>query len=224
MIVSHAHRAIFVKTRKTAGTSIELALSAVCGDADVITPLEPRDEQLRTAAGTRGPQHFRPSVIGRRAMPWRRSTRAWNHMPASDVVRLVGRKTWDEYFTFAVERNPWDRAVSLYYFRGRNDDQLPPFSAFLRLVPADRLSNFELYTIDGQPAVERLLRYERLQEELAEVWGKLGVQPPELAHAKAGFRPGPSKDFRTLYSDDDAQFVADVCRREIAALGYRFDP
>ena len=39
MIVSHKHKFIFLKTKKTAGTSIELALTKLCGDDDIITPL-----------------------------------------------------------------------------------------------------------------------------------------------------------------------------------------
>ena len=54
MIASHAHRFIFLKTRKTAGTSVEIALSKACGPDDVITVTSPEDEELRTAAGGRG--------------------------------------------------------------------------------------------------------------------------------------------------------------------------
>ena len=57
MIVSHEHRFIFLKTKKTAGTSLELALSQLCGPDDVITPLAPTDEALR--AGGRGAQNWR---------------------------------------------------------------------------------------------------------------------------------------------------------------------
>ena len=40
MLVSHKHRFIFVKTRKTGGTSVELALAPHCGPDDIITPLK----------------------------------------------------------------------------------------------------------------------------------------------------------------------------------------
>ena len=47
MIISHEHKFIFLKTKKTAGTSIELALSQLCGPDDVIPPITDSDEALR---------------------------------------------------------------------------------------------------------------------------------------------------------------------------------
>jgi hypothetical protein len=38
MIVSHRHRFVFVTTRKTAGSSIEAALSPLAGPDAVVTP------------------------------------------------------------------------------------------------------------------------------------------------------------------------------------------
>jgi len=39
MIISHKHKFIFIKTRKTAGTSIEIFLSQFCGKNDTLTPI-----------------------------------------------------------------------------------------------------------------------------------------------------------------------------------------
>ena len=41
MIISHTHKFIFIKTVKTAGTSIEGFLSQHCGPEDVLTPIFP---------------------------------------------------------------------------------------------------------------------------------------------------------------------------------------
>ena len=48
MIVSHRYRFIFLKTNKTAGASIEIALSRFCDSEDIITPLLPDDELIRS--------------------------------------------------------------------------------------------------------------------------------------------------------------------------------
>lgn len=60
MIVSHKHKFIFIKTAKSAGTSIEIALSKFCGSEDIITPILPaEDERKRKQLGYKGQQNFK---------------------------------------------------------------------------------------------------------------------------------------------------------------------
>ena len=58
MIVSHKHKFIFIKTVKTAGTSLEVALSEFCGSKDIITKIAPDDEEYRKSLGYLGPQNY----------------------------------------------------------------------------------------------------------------------------------------------------------------------
>jgi hypothetical protein len=72
MIVSHSRRFIFIKTRKVAGTSVELFLSQLCSQEDIITPLGV-DEVLRPGMGARN--FWKPAAahVGRddwTACPW----------------------------------------------------------------------------------------------------------------------------------------------------------
>ena len=42
-IVSFSHEFIFIKTRKTAGTSLEVYLAQQCTDEDIIAPIYPEN-------------------------------------------------------------------------------------------------------------------------------------------------------------------------------------
>ena len=53
MIISHSRKFIFVKTYKTAGSSLEIALSKYCAKGDVLTPLD-GDEEDGSAASSAG--------------------------------------------------------------------------------------------------------------------------------------------------------------------------
>src|SRR5262245_14307166 len=54
MIISHEHQFIFLKTRKTAGTSVELALRQLCGPDDIIAPIGDAEERRQQALHYRG--------------------------------------------------------------------------------------------------------------------------------------------------------------------------
>jgi hypothetical protein len=214
VIVSHRHRCVFLKTRKTAGTSIELALARVCGPDDVITSLNPKDEEERKAAGIPGPQNDESPPLARRA---------FNHMPARMAREAIGAEVFDAYYRFAVERNPWDAVVSAYFWSFR-DKEAPSFEEWV--VDGDQVDNLAknagIYRLHGEIAVHRLLRYESLAADVAEVWEHLGLPgKPDLPHAKAGARPRDA-DYRSMYSDAARDRVAKAFERTIADLGYEF--
>jgi hypothetical protein len=216
VIVSHAHRFVFLKTRKTAGTSVEIALSTICGPDDVITPVTEADERLRAERGGRAPQNYESPPLARKA---------FNHMPSSMVRQLVGRATWDDYFTFSIERNPWDAVVSLYHWRHRDDPAKPEFGDFVNEPVVEELAakNFRGYRINGEVAVDRVLRFEHLGQDVAEVWTQLGLPgDPALPRAKGGTRPkGPS--YATYYDDESRQRVSVLFADAIRDFGYQFE-
>ena len=230
MIVCHAHRFIFVKTRKTAGTSVEIALSKFCGPDDVITRDTPADQQIRDALGHPGPQNeygvgFRHYTLAdwRRFLTRGQRARFKNHMPARRIRSIVGESLWSGYFKFTIERDPWDKAVSLYYWRTRATEPRPPLLAYLESAKRESLSNFDVYAIDGRVAVDRVIRYESLEAELEDVRKQLGIaQPIALPRAKGEHRPKDA-NARALIGPRERAIIDRVCAREIAAFGYRFE-
>lgn len=226
MIISHRWRFVFVKTRKTAGTSVELALAAVCGPDDVITPLTDADEHRRRELGLPGPQHFHaplrawsPATI-RTGLRWRMRPMLFNHGSASQARRVLGPRRWREYTTFTVERNPWDRAVSRYYWISRHREDPPTFSQFLR---DESPSQWHLYGTRRGLLVDRVLRFEALGDDLGALWADLGLPgTPDLPHTKSSARPAATRDHRGMYSPEDRAYVAAACWREIERFGYTF--
>jgi hypothetical protein len=211
VIVSHRHRFIFLKTRKTAGTSIEIALSKVCGPDDIITKISPEDEQLRREWGGRGPQNYEATSDRRRA---------YNHMPARAVRRLVGREVWRGYFKFTVERNPWDAFASSYFYTVRGLERPPSFSEFFPCIEEYKRS-FDIYRIKGRVAVDMVCRYEQLATDLEVVRQRLGLPDPlELPRAKSGLRGG--RHYRELYSPAEALRVHELYADTVETFGYKF--
>lgn len=229
MILSHRHRFLFLKTNKTAGTSVEIALSRHCGPDDVITPLVPEDEAKRRELGGRGPQNHLAPWTDYSFRDWRRRLRGkpkprfWHHITAAEAKPHIPDEVWDGCFKFCVERNPWDRVVSLYYWRCKTEPR-PTIEEFLASdVPlALKQRGRDVYTLDGQVVVDRVLRFEDLDAELESVRQQLGLPGPlTLPRAKGSFRKD-KRSYRDILGPAERDRIAELFADEIAMMGYEF--
>lgn len=220
MIVSHRHRFIYLRTEKTASTSLTEALKAVCGPDDLIA------DMTRPAWSKYSPIHHGAL---KRTLP--QYFGAHVHATAAQVWRLVGRDVWNSYLKFAVERNPWDRQVSLYHHRAWKTKRTPDFdrdmrSAWYRNTEYTRLNNWAIYAIGDEVVTDRILRYEALDQDLTALFEDLGLPKPELGRQRAQYRTeqGDARaHYSTYYSDTTRDLVGRWYKREIAALGYQFE-
>jgi Sulfotransferase family len=221
LIISHQHRFIFFKTRKTAGTSIERALVPLCGPEDIIAA---------THDGISGRNDRLPVPLGAFAWWWRyrriqRSPFAtyYPHERAELIKTLVGRRVFNSYFKFTIERNPWDREVSLYFWRTRKR----PDTSFNDFVRTNRrkywVDNFDIYTIDGKLAADHVMRYENLSDELTALARIIGCDPSAITLPHAKQRRVDKVDYRTYYDDELRNIIANRHRREIELFEYSFE-
>jgi len=230
MIISHKHKFIFLKTRKTAGTSIEIALSKHCGPEDIITPISLEDEKIRKKLGCRGPQrwekplkHYNKNdfkkLIKKRKLP----RLFYNHIPAEQIITLVGEKLYNDYFKFCVERNPFDRAISYYFYAMRNyqDDEKQGINEFIKNASYKKLSNWEIYTMNEEVVVDYICKHETLQEDLKKICSMIGLPDLELPQAKSGFRNDRSH-YKEVLSKEAIKHIQQVCRKEIEYLDYSY--
>lgn len=230
MIVSHKYKFIFLKTAKTGGSSIEEGIRIDCGRDDIMTgnrsPIVVDGEKFRTLNVKRGLSKLGIHVPGGIARHFPQIAGFYPHMPGYQVRALVGREIWDSYFKFTIERNPWDRQVSLFFYRHQRRKPKLEFEEHLssRIYPllhSARIDNWRTYTIDGEIAVDRILRFERIEEEFASVCRHLGIEGASLPHSNAG-PPRDRLNYRDYYTPKSRDIVAKWYRNEIEALGYEF--
>jgi hypothetical protein len=229
MILSHKYKFIFIKTAKTAGTSIEVFLSKHCGSTDVVTPIEPPVEghQPRNYEGFINPL---PEILERpgkifSALKHSITNREkfYRHMPAFEVEKRVPPDVWNGYFKFCVERNPWDKVLSHYYMHAAREGGSLSLDEYL--ARGRFPINYFRYTDRSgtQIIVDRVVRYENLLVELGEVFSRLNVPFDGTLgiNAKSEYRTDRTP-YQQVFNEEQQRLVEKAFAKEIELHGYRF--
>ena len=148
----------------------------------------------------------------------------------------IGDKRWEERFSFAIVRNPWDRAVSHFHYRrmtnqtGLADNPLT-FKDWVRRVYIDRSPEFMdeekmfLTQADwvcdeqGKVMVDYIGRFENLQASWDDICEHLHREKSLLPHVKKSSRG----DYRDYYDDESREIIADFFRPDIDLFDYSFE-
>ena len=147
----------------------------------------------------------------------------YNHISGDEIRALIDPGIWETYFKFCVERNPWDRVISLYYFRFPREPR-PDFLEFLASGSINVLKRkgLGLYTSNGQVLVNKICKFENLKNDLESVRVIVGIPCSlDLPAAKSGMRP-KKRHYREYYDDRSREIVADLFSEEILMHGYCF--
>ncbi|WP_421693402.1 hypothetical protein [Aestuariivirga sp.] len=201
MIYSAQHNFIFLKTTKTAGTSFEIVLSKYADPADIVTPISDEDEKTRQALGFPGPQNYLepPGLLQR--LGFRKASKTfYNHIPAAEVRAKLGAELFGRALKVSIVRNPYDLAVSRYFWSHRRQDDTSPahFRAWLLSHPPVLKKNRLITHIDGQSAVDLMIRFEAFEEGITRFAAQTGLPGTLYAEfdamrAKGQYRPKRAK-------------------------------
>lgn len=222
MLVSHSKKFIFLKTIKTGGTSVEIFLEPFCRPPG-------------SAIEHHGP--FRVSeagIVGARGAS--ASSQQWyNHMPAASVRDLLSPEIWAGYHKVSIVRNPFDRLVSFWWMLLQRtapeahqraaadmDFARAQFSGWIARAPK-LLSDRHVYCIEGRPVTDRMLRHERLNDDLTTLCADLNLDADiaSLGRYKSEFRQR-TEPFQTYYTPEARARVEAEQAEELAENQYAF--
>ena len=128
MIYSKKNNFLFLKGVKVAGTSVEIALSKLCGNQDIISPIANIDERTRVQLKIRHAQNYGPSrkdikdfIQWLMDVPTDQITSRQapkgivnNHMPLRRIYKTLGTLHPEirDANIFAIVRSPYEQILS----------------------------------------------------------------------------------------------------------------
>jgi hypothetical protein len=187
MLCSHTKKFIYLKTRRTAGTSVEIFFERFCAPP----------EQLSGATATKQIISEKGIVGARGILPI--EPEFYSHMPASEVRTKLGSEIFDAYFKFCTMRNPFDKIVSHFWWdmdtRKGPDFSGEPFAKIKRrfeefvVKRSGGFNDRKSFMVDEQPVMDAFVRYEHLSDDIDRVCKALGIDSSiNLGRYRSGFR------------------------------------
>lgn len=245
MIISHRYRFIFIHCRKVAGSSMTVFLSRYLGPFDICIGVHKERLDLGIRSNLRFYfDLFHPRAVREYCRVRRRGKNRHSAINEASKCRYkvrFGRDSvhpdalavqknypdeWSRYFKFCFVRNPYERAVSDYYFRCGKNPSIS-FLDFLKQsehdvitgkMPRRLVDNWPFYTINDQPCVDFIGRYETLEADLQCATNRAGLH---MSDGLPRLKPAGRKyDHRSYYTQSEFDIVSRLFEKEILYFNY----
>lgn len=187
---------------------------------------------MRQELGFRGPQNYCLPESINRPKGWfhflgkkeakKEVQQYYNHISSREIVSLVGEKIWNSYYKFTVERNPFDKVVSMFYFL-RAQTKYDSILDFIQDGGLEKLQSYDLYSISKLPVMDTIYRYEDLTFFEVDLTRKLNLEKPfTLVDYKAKSDTRLIRDYHKVLDKKSVELIEIAFAREIKMLGYEF--
>ena len=207
MLISEKRKFIFIHVYKNAGRSIRTALEPFAQDKW---------------------QYLLNKQLKKINISTRFDSQPFDvHIKANEMMEIMGRESFKDYFSFAIVRNPWDWQVSLYTFMLKEPShyqhelvkKLGSFDEYIRWR-CDKEVRFQkdfIYSKEGELLIDFVGRYENLEAEFEKICAHIGVKTslPKLNVSKV-------KPYVQFYTDDTIELVGQTFKSDIELFGYEF--
>lgn len=135
-----------------------------------------------------------------------------------------------KYIRISSVRNPWDRAVSLYYhLLGHEKRVLPVLNSKAEEINKVRfVGNFDDFirnVMTDMPAdyyrhFSHIIKFENLQQGFNTVCKDIGIKPSKLP--VLNYKTGRPIDYRSMYNQSSADFIYNKYKSIIHTFSYQF--
>ena len=230
MIISHKHKFIFIKTKKTAGTSIEVYLSQFCGKDDIVTPIFPMVDKHK-------PQnHYgrfnlikelyqtRARGIKKTLSRFLKNQKFYNHMPAIAIKARIDKEMWDSYYKFCIERDPWSKSISHYnMLKHRKTKNINSFDDYLKNRSCFNYTQY-MNEVHSDVIVDKIIDFKNLNQELGVVFEKIGIpyNGSLTVRTKHNYK-GISNKEEFILSKEQIEQIRIKYSKEIKILGFNYE-
>ena len=158
------------------------------------------------------------------------------HKTALEIIDEIGRRNWNNNFTFTVVRNPWDKVVSHYHYRVQTNqtslgENPISFKEWVQRTYGEQDSLYYdkpkmfmpqvnwISDKSGNIIVNRIMHFENIDEEFTELSKILNINKDvALPHVKSSKRG----HYRDYYDENSIQIVQNWFMRDIEEFGYKF--
>lgn len=214
-MISHKHKCIFIHIPKCAGTSIKYFLF----QDRPIHWFEPNYEVVHGWCPER--KFF------------------MQHASAKQMLDtgLVSEAQWKSYYKFTFVRNPWDRAVSDYYWLMQDRKIKDSFKNYLKksgrfkavlndsgmpYYRGDHLRPQSLFfDMDGPLKMDYVGRFETFSTDMQSIAKDIGIETTFDLHINK--RTKERSHYSKMYTDEMRDLVAHMFKSDIESFNYRFD-
>lgn len=157
------------------------------------------------------------------------------HLTVKEIIDIVGEKEFYAAFKFTVVRNPWSKVVSHYKFRVKSNQTMMkdnPIS-FKNWVSLTYGQNKDSYYYDkpkmfqpqlewlkdynGKIAVDKIIKFENLSSEFAEIALILGTE-----HSLPHLNKTDQDSYINYYDEESKNIISEWFREDIEYFNYKF--